>query len=431
MRKRLYQIASKTDSRKIAEFLSKDGQLLLPFLELICNGERAVDELIDVVGKAAIEAILLLSGRHLAGPKQPGKAHGEITWHGRQHGVVSLSERKLRVEKPRLRKKGTGSSKEVVIPAYEALLTNSRLGCRILEILMKGVSTRQYKQILPEMAETVGVSKSQISREFMASSEKQFKQLCERRFDGIDIVAVYVDGIQFGTCHVIVALGVDSGGSKHVLGLREGSSENSRVATDLLNDLVDRGISPDRLRLFVIDGSKALRCAIDAVYGSKNPVQRCRNHKIRNVLSYLPDEQKGQVKSAMKAAFSMEADKGKQKLKHLAKWFQKEYPSAASSLFEGLDEMFTINKLGLPKALCRCLSSTNVIESPNSGVRSRTRRVKNWRDHGMVARWVATSLLDMEKRFKRIMGYQQLWMLDAKLKELNEEPKIDRKSQVA
>ena len=265
----------------------------------------------------------------------------------------------------------------------------------------------------------------------MASSEIRFKQLCERRFDDIDIPAVYIDGIQFVSCHVIVALGVDSGGCKHVLGLREGSSENSRVATDLLNNLVERGVKPDRLRLFVIDGSKALRCAINAVYGSKNPVQRCRNHKIRNVLGYLPDEQKDQVKCAMKAAFSMEADEGKQKLKQLAKWFQREYPSAASSLLEGLDEMFTINMLGLPKALRRCLSSTNVIESPNSGVRSRTRRVKNWQDNGMVVRWVGASLLDMEKRFKRIMGYQQLWMLDSKLKELNEESKIDRKSQVA
>jgi transposase-like protein len=431
MQKKLYEIASKNDSRKIAEFLSKDGQLLLPFLDIICNTEQAVDELIDVVGKAAIEAILLLSGRHLAGPKQPGKAHGEITWHGRQQGVVSLSERKLRIEKPRLRKKGKGPGKEVTVPAYEAMVTNSRLGSRILEILMKGVSTRKYKYILPEMADTVGVSKSQISREFMASSEKQFKQLCERRFDDIDIVAVYIDGIQFGSCHVIAALGVDSGGCKHVLGLREGSSENSLVATDLLNNLVERGVKPDRLRLFVVDGSKALRCAIDAVYGSKNPVQRCRNHKIRNVLSYLPDEQKDQVKCAMKAAFSMEANKGKQKLKQLAKWFQKEYPSAASSLLEGLDEMFTINILGLPKALRRCLSSTNVIESPNSGVRSRTHRVKNWQDNMMVIRWVGVSLLDMEKRFKRIMGYQNLWMLDAKLKELNEESKIDRKSQVA
>ncbi len=431
MQKKLYQIADKVDSRKIAEFLAKDGQLLLPFLELICNTEQAVDELIDMVGKGAIEAVLLLSAEQLAGPKQPGKTHGEITWHGRQHGVVSLSERKLRVEKPRLREKGKASGKEVMIPAYEALVMNSRLGSRILEILMKGVSTRKYKEILPQMTETVGVSKSQISREFIVSSEKQFKQMCERRFDDIDILAVYIDGIQFGDCHVIVALGVDSGGSKHVLGLREGSSENSRVATDLLNNMVDRGIKPDRLRLFVIDGSKALRCAINAVYGSKNPVQRCRNHKIRNVQGYLPDDQREQVTCAMQAAFSMEAAKGKQKLKQLAKWLEQEYPSAMSSLLEGLDEMFTINALGLPKTLRRCLGTTNIIESPNSGVRTQTRRVKNWQDHEMVVRWVAASLLDMEQRFKRIMGYQQLWMLDAKLKELNEESEIDRKSQVA
>lgn len=431
MQKQSYKIAEKTDSRKIAEFLSRDGQLLLPFLALICNTEQALDELIDVVGKAAIEAILLLSGQQLAGPKQPGKAHSQITWHGRQDGVVSLSERKLRVEKPRLRKKGKGTGKEVAIPAYEALVVNSRLGSRILEILMKGVSTRKYKEILPEMADTLGVSKSQISREFVAASEKHLKQLCERRFDDIDIVAIYTDGIQFGNCHVIVALGVDSGGFKHVLGLREGSSENGRVATDLLNDLVERGIKPDRFRLFVIDGSKALRCAIDAVYGSRNPVQRCRNHKIRNVLGYLADEQKDQVNNAMKAAFSMEATKGKQRLKQLAKWLEREYPSAASSLLEGLDEMFTINALGLPKTLRRCLGSTNVIESPNSGVRNRTRRVKNWQDHKMVVRWVAVSLLDMEQRFKRIMGYQQLWMLEAKLRELAEQERIDGKSKVA
>jgi len=431
MQRKLYRIADKTDSRKIAEFLSKDGQLLLPFLELICNTEQAVDELIDVAGKGAIEAVLLLSAEQLAGPKQPGKVHGDITWHGRQHGVVCLSERKLRVEKPRLRKKGKGTGKEVAIPAYEALVMNSRLGSRILEILMKGVSTRKYKEILPEMAQTVGVSKSQISREFMASSEKQFKQLCERGFDDIDILAVYIDGIQFGDCHVIVALGVDSGGCKRVLGLREGASENSRVATDLLSDLVERGIKPDRLRLFVIDGSKALRCAIDAVYGSKNPVQRCRNHKIRNVLGYLPDDQKEQAKCAMKSAFSMEADKGKQKLKQLAKWLEQEYPSAMSSLLEGLDEMFTINTLGLPKTLRRCLGSTNVIESPNSGVRTRTRRVKNWRDASMVLRWVASSLLSAEKHFRRVMGYQQLWILQTKLQEIDQNESVAFNNRVA
>lgn len=431
MQKKVYQIAKKTESRKIAEYLSKEGQLLLPFLDLICNTEQAVDELIDVVGKAAIESVLLLSARQIAGPKQPGKNTGDIGWHGRQAGVVSLSQRKLRVEKPRLRRKGKGYGKEVLIPAYEAMATNSQLGSRMLEILMKGVSTRKYKDILPDMADTVGVSKSQVSREFVAVSEEQLKKICERRFDDKDILIVYIDGIQFGDCHVIVALGVDSGGYKHVLGIREGSSENSQVAKDLLNDIVERGVRPDRLHLFVIDGSKALRCAIDCVFGSRNPVQRCRNHKIRNVLGYLPDDQKEQAMCAMKAAFLMDADKGKKKLQQLSKWLEKEYPSASSSLFEGIDEMFTINKLGLPKSLRRCLGSTNVIESPNSGIRSRTRRVKNWQDNGMVVRWIAASLLDMEQRFRRIMGYDQLWILKEKLKELAGEEVIDDKSKVA
>ena len=133
----------------------------------------------------------------------------------------------------------------------------------------------------------------------------------------------------------------------------------------------------------------------------------------------------------MKAAFSLEAKKGKQKLKQLAKWLENEYPSAMGSLLEGLDEMFTINVLGLAKTLCRCLGTTNVIESPNSGIRSRTGRVKNWKDHSMVVRWTASALMDMEKRFKRIMGYQQLWILDAKLKELAEDEMVDNKSQVA
>ncbi|MBN1126698.1 MAG: transposase [Sedimentisphaerales bacterium] len=222
----------------------------MPFLDLLCTTEQALDELIDVAGKAAIEAVLLLSAEQVAGPKQPGKTRGAITWHGRQAGVVSLSERKLRIEKPRLRKKGRGTGTEVPIPAYEAMALNSRLTSRILEILMKGVSTRNYKQILPAMAETVGVSKSQISREFAAASEAQMKALWERRFEDKDILVVYLDGIQFGDCHVIVALGVDSGGFKHVLGLREGSSENSRVVKDLLCDLVERGVTADRPRLF-------------------------------------------------------------------------------------------------------------------------------------------------------------------------------------
>ena len=431
MKKQTYQIIGKKDSKKLAQFLHKEGQLLLPMLELITQAEMAVDELIDLTGRAAIEAVLTLSAQEVAGPKHQGKSGGPLGWHGSQNGVVPLSDRKLRVDKPRLRRKGKGPRKEVEIPAYEAMLRNSRLGGRILEILMKGVSTRNYQEVIPQMAETVGVSKSQVSREFVEASEQELKQLCERRYDEKRFVVIYIDGIQFGGCHVIVAVGVDSGGYKHVLGIREGASENHQVARDLLTDLTERGLDPKRRYLFVIDGSKALRKAIDSVFGRQNPVQRCRNHKVENVMSYLPDDLKDQVKSSMKAAFKLETDKGKAKLEKLAQWLQKEQPSAAASLREGLTEMFTINTLELPSALRRCLGSTNVIESPNSGIRNRTRRVKNWQDAGMVVRWVAASLLDMEKRFRRIMGYQQLWILEAHLDEVANDNKVARKGKVA
>jgi len=415
MRKTDYQIIDKNDNKKLAHFLCQEGQLLLPMVELITEAEMAVDELIDVVGRATIEAVMTLSAQEVAGPKHPGKNAGDITWYGRQDTTIPLSDRKLRVGKPRLRHKGKGAGKELEIPAYQAMLMNSRLGMRILEILMSGISTRNYQKIVPEMADTVGVSKSAISREFIEQSEQTLKELCERRFEDVDILVVYIDGLRFGQVHVIAALGVDSGGYKHVLGLREGSSENTVVVKDLLTDIVGRGLSPQRRRLFVIDGSKALRKAIDEVFGCDNPIQRCRNHKVRNVLSYLPDERKADVQAAMKAAFVLEADKGIGKLKKLAEWLGHEYPSAASSLLEGLDEMFTISRLGLPRQLCRCLASTNVIESPYSGVRHKTARVTRWRDGQMVLRWTASALLSIEKRMRRIMGYEQLWILQAKL----------------
>jgi len=425
-----YQIAEKNDSRKLAEFLSQDGQGLLPMVELLCQAEMAVDQIIDVAGRATIEAVLTLSAQQVAGVKHPGKAGGDVTWYGRQKTTVPLAERKLRVEKPRLRRKGKGANKEVPIPAYEAMLDNAPIGRRMLEILMSGLSTRKYKDVLPAMAETVGVSKSAVSRQSIEASEQTLKELSQRRFDDKDILIVYLDGIRFGDIHVIVALGVDIEGHKHILGLREGSSENATVVTDLLTDIVTRGLDAQRRRLFVIDGSKALRAAIDEVFGDKNPIQRCRNHKIRNVLDYLPKDRQHDVRSAMKAALQLPADRGVAKVKKLAQWLEHEYPSAATSLLEGLDEMFTINRLDLPGTLRRCLGTTNIIESPNAGIRQRTGRVTRWRDGQMALRWTAAALLSMEKRMRRIMGYQQLWILEAHLQKLDSQEELaqERKS---
>jgi transposase-like protein len=220
-------------------------------------------------------------------------------------------------------------------------------------------------------------------------------------------------------------------GRKHVLGIAEGASENLGVAKGLLENLVERGLDPQRRYLFVIDGSKALRAAIHAVFGAANPVQRCRHHKIENVMGYLPKHLKEQVKAALRAAFRLPVAEGMARLEKQAQWLEREHPDAAASLREGLEEMFTLNRLGLPPALCRCLGSTNVIESPHSGVRLRTRRICRWRDGRMVLRWAAAAFLMTEKNFRKIQGYRDLWMLKAVLNPSAEEKQATSVEQVA
>jgi putative transposase len=412
---RPYHIVGKGSSEELGRYLGRNGQTLLPMVELIEQSKMAVDELIDVLGRAQVEAVLRLSAERIAGAPHPGKKGGEIGWHGREEGTVCLKERKLRVKRPRLRRKGQGKDGEVPIPAYERMRGEEKLGTRMLEILLRGISTRQYRAVLPEMAETVGVSRSSVSREAVEASEEELRRLCERRLEELDLLILYLDGVIFGDHHVLVAVGVDGEGHKHVLGIAEGASENQTVAKGLLEDLVRRGLKAERKYLFVIDGSKALRAAIDAVFGGENPVQRCRQHKLENVMSYLPEHLKDQTKAAMRAAFRLPAKEGMARLEKQAEWLEREHPSAAASLREGLAEMFTVNRLGLSPSLSRCLVSTNVIESPHSGVRLRTRRICRWRDGKMVMRWAAAALLMTERNFRKIMGYRDLWMLKAAL----------------
>jgi len=411
---------STLDSKALAGLLARDGQLLLPMLDLIENAQVAIDDLIDVMGRATIEAVLLMSAAGLAGPKRQGKkSDRDVVYHGTQKGRVALKERELNVDKPRLRKKDPkpGEPGEVEIPAYKALRENGRLADRMLEILIAGVSTRRYEQVIPEMAETVGVSKSQVSRETIEAGERLLKEMAERDFSKLDILAVWIDGIQLGSDHVICAVGVDAEGHKHVLGLREGATENAMVASALLEDLVQRGLDPKRRRLFVIDGSKALRKAIDQVFGDATPVQRCRNHKLRNVLGHLPEAQHDQAKSPFKAAFKLDLKEGKSKIEQYATWLERDWPSAAGSLREGLEELFTINRLGLPSELRRCLGTTNIIDNSHSALRDRARRVKHWQSGSMALRWAAVAFDAISQGFRRIMGYKHLWMLKAALDE--------------
>lgn len=420
--KRVYQIAERKDNRALTEYLAQDGQMLLPMVELIAQAQLAVDEFIDVLGRAALEAVLELSAAQVAGPRHQGQAGGGVRRHGSQAGTVCLSTQKVRVRKPRLRTKAGGVGGEVPVPAYEAMQAEGPLRDKLGEILLSGVSTRKYERVVPEMATRCGISKSSVSRQFKAASAAKLQGLCERRFEELDLLVIYIDGVRFGPHHVLGAIGVDADGRKHVLGLREGATENAVVVKDLLEDLVSRGVSPSR-RLFVVDGSKALRAAIDAVFGPQHPVQRCRNHKVENVMGYLPEPLKDQVKTVMKAAYRLSAEEGMARLKQQAGWLKSPHPDAARSLLEGLEETFTINRLGLSPKLRRCLATTNLIESPHSGVCLRTRRVTNWQGGGMVLRWAAGAFLATEANFRRIDGYRDLWMLKAALDEAMSEGK--------
>jgi hypothetical protein len=415
---------SSASEEELASCLRKNGQQLLPMVDLITQSRVAINELIDCVGRATLKTLLEVSAQQVAGARQPGKARDQaVLWYGRQPGRVYLGDRKLAVERPRLRRRGRGRHKEVAVPAYAALQNREAMQKRMLDIVMNGVSTRHYKHVIPEMAESVGISKSSVSREMIEASEAALKELLERRLDDKDFLVIYIDGLHCGEHCVIGAVGVDMEGRKRVLGIQEGATENSAACRDLLQNLVERGLNPELECLFVIDGSKALRSAINAVFGGKAAVQRCRQHKLRNVVERLPREQQAQTRSLIRAAWKLDAKEGMARLRKLAEWLREDYSDAAGSLLEGMEECFTINRLNIPFSLHRCLATTNLIESSQSGVRMRTRRVCRWRAT-MPARWVAAAFLATEHNFRRIMGYKDLWALKAILRgEKDTQPK--------
>jgi putative transposase len=412
--KKTYHIvtrAARESAAVIEQFCQTNGQILLPIVNLIQNASQVVETVIHEVGHQMLEQILVLSAEQVAGARTPGKASGDIRHHGSQPGCVQLADRKVKVKRPRLRHKTEG---EVKVPAYEALRLDRGLGQHMLGALLRGVSTREYQEVLPQMAETVGVSRSAISRKAVEASAEQLKQLQERRWENVEILVVYIDGQRFGEHHILSAVGVDTEGKKHILGIESGATENAASVKRLLTRLRDHGLPTDRKYLFVIDGAKALRAAIEEVFGGDQPVQRCRNHKLRNVVDELPKQQQGQALNLMRAAWKVKtAEEGEKRLEQLARFLERDHESAARSLREGMKEMFTLQRLKIPESLHKCLATTNIIESPQGGVERRTHNVTRWRDADMVQRWVASAWVLTEKHFRRIDGHADLWALAA------------------
>ena len=387
--------------------LVANPQAVLPMLEMIGQAQLSIEDMLGHLSRQFLEQLLVLSAESLAGAKHPGRHASDIRWHGAQGGVVAIGQAKLHLKRPRLRC-ATG---EVAVPAYAALARDSALSGRIADILVAGVSTRKYARVVHRCADQLGISKSAVSRHFVKDSAQAMAKLMGRSFAQMDLVAIYVDGIIVASHHIIAAVGVDAQGAKHVLGLASGSSENARVVKDLLGSLSDRGVDMNEPRLWVIDGSKALRSAIEQRCGQAARVQRCRIHKIRNVTARLPKDKVDQVRWVMAQAFKLEPAKGKSRLKELAKQLQAQHPDAGASVLEGVNEMFTITELGITGELARCLATTNVIESPNSVVRRVAGRVTNYKNAEMAVRWTAAGFLEAEKSFRKLRGFAQLMTL--------------------
>jgi len=336
--------------------------------------------------------------------------------HGKQKGYVVFAGRKLSVTHPRLRSR---ENKEVPLESYQAFQAPGRMPKAVARQLMRQCATRDYEGALEQLAKGYGIKRSSVSRHFKAATAQELKRLLERPVPA-DLLVLMIDGQYFARQCITVALGIDKKGGKHVLGLWHGASENSTVVGALLEDLEARGLKPAHPLLVVIDGSKALRKAVQTVLGDRAVVQRCRVHKQRNVVEHLPREKQRQAVWRLRAAWDKKDPKEAEKeLRKTAHWLESFSPMAARSLKEGLEETLTLQRLGINSKLGRVLSSTNVIESCFARVEHWTHRVKQWRDPAMVLRWSASALLVAEKSFRRCNGYEQFTALEEALKDLN------------
>jgi transposase-like protein len=359
-------------------------------------------------GMTALAALLEQERTAACGPRYAHQDGRQARRAGHAPGELVMGGRRVQVKRPRAR---TLEGQEVELPSWQAFSAEDPLQERAVEQMLVGVSTRKYRRSLepvPSDVKARGTRKSAVSRRFVAATEAQMgKWLC-RDLSGIDLVVLMVDGVHIEEHVVLVALGIDSGGKKHVLGIREGATENATATTALLTDLRERGMRTDRTTLAVLDGAKALSRAVRDVFGDRALIQRCQVHKTRNVVDQLPEDMRASVRQAMREAYgSGDAGRVKKLLTNLARRLRDKYPGAAASLDEGLDETLTVMRLGLPRTLERKLSTTNAIENLIGSVRHLGKRVKNWRNGKMILRWTVTAVADAASRFRRVCGAQQ------------------------
>lgn len=382
----------------------------------MCDARATLHDAVVTAGMSVLSAMLEADRVRLCGPRYAHDPHRHASRAGHAEGELAMGGRRVRMRRPRVR---GADGREVALKTWERFAESDPLTPRAVEQMVLGVSTRNYARSIepaPRHLSTRGTSKSAVSRRFVAATREKLSEMMSRDLSGLSICATMIDGIHMGEHLVLVALGIDEGGEKHVLGLYEGATENETVCTALISDLTSRGLRTDRSMLFVIDGSKGLSKSIRAVYGKLAIIQRCQVHKRRNVLDHLPEDMRKNIGRTISTAYKCDdAARAKRMLEALARQLERKHPSAAASLREGLDETLTVTRFGLPQGLMRTLATTNPIEFLNSRIRKTTHNVTRW-DGTMVLRWVALAADEASKTFRRLRGHQGMPKLVAALR---------------
>ena len=375
------------------------------------DGRIEAIQLLIPLGLQAVAAELERAVVELAGARYERKAADQpLRRWGSQRGSVYLGDQKLPVEVPRVR--NVADDSEISLAAYQTLQTPRNLDEGLLRRMLKGIATRNYEGCAETIPETFGLSSSTVSRRYVKATARKLAQFQERSLQEYDLVALFLDGKSFADEQIIIALGVTLDGQKIPLGFVQAATENERVCRRFLADLVDRGLQYEAGLLVVIDGAKGLYKAVMSTLKGYASVQRCQYHKRKNVESYLPKCEQSRIRRKMEVAYSKPTYEGASKaLEALRPELELMNQSALSSLEEGMEETLTLHRLGLIPTLGQSFRTTNCIENVNSLLHQLTHNVRRWTNSAQRHRWVATALLDIEPRLRRIKGCRHLPML--------------------
>jgi len=394
--------------RRLATETNPNIQMILPLAGIAGMLQEGVGHLIREAGLLLMMGVMDEEVRHVVGERSVPNAGRQANRWGKEQGYCVVDGQKVPIQRTRVRDK---ANREVKLGSYELFQRSGPLEAAVWDKMTRGLSTRNYGPVVKDFASAYGVEKSAVSENFIEASREKLKELMERRLEKLNLCAVLIDGTPFKDRQMIVALGIGCDGTKTVLGLREGATENAAVVSALLSDLVERGLDFSTPRLYILDGGKALHAAVKRHAGEAAFIQRCQVHKKRNVIDHLPQDHKADVKRKLQNAYAMaEYSDAKRALERLHRELMDINPSAARSLEEGMEETLTVHRLRVPEQLRRTLSSTNVIESAFSIVETVCRNVKRWRDGDHIERWIASGLLVAERQFRKVIGHREIPM---------------------